>query len=469
MIRRRSIQKSPLPCPEIFDKWLGNTFSSDSKKCVYLLDGFGETWKKQKPGSVVVTAVHADINTVQLKAFHRILLLKRVALDYSVEPIVYIMALADIARGVDREGIKEKVAQTSKFIRETFSPLTNIKTIVDHSKTRIDSIFTVLDFDKSLEKILSQMKTPDELERTQLFGEKRTTLTQTEKRLLSIYLFERRMLESESRKYPYIGWGLEAQAELDASYNIYDESNAGAAVLRKLVSIDHGREYPGTIVLPDPLTICGNPMRYQVQQRDLGTDDTLFVSDSFAEVKHKLVDQKNVSNEYLDFLIRNIIQPFTPNAVKNEESLLTSPKTLSLYEVKKQLVLKHYWEFIQPYHSSIERITGLHEGLFIHEDLVEAALIALGSKRNRTILREIANYYRIHRDSMTTAELSQQMGLAQSQRRSLNRNLRQLEECGLVTSIREGNYLKKYYIYGNKTLIQIRWSLLKTIKDSTDN
>jgi DNA-binding HxlR family transcriptional regulator len=462
------VQKSPLPCPEIFDKWLCNTFSENSKKRIYILDGSGETWKKQKPRSVIVTACHADINTVQLKTFHRMLLLRQIAVEYSVEPIVYIMALGDIARGVDPEGIKEKVAQTRKFIRETFSPL-NVKTIVDHTNMRICSIFTVLDFDKSLERILNQMKTPEELERTQFFGEKRTALTQTEKRLLRIYLFERKMLEAESKKYPYIGWGLEAQAELGASYNIYDESNAGAAVLRKLVSIDNGREYPGTIVLPDPLTIGGSPMRYQVQQSDLRTDDTLLISDSFAEVKHKLVDQKDVSNEYLDFLIRSIVEPFAPKAVKKEKSLLASPKTNALYDEKKRSVFKHYWIFIKPYYCSIERITGLHEGLFIHENLVEEALNALGSKRNRIILQEIANYYQSHRDGMTTRELSQQMGLVKSQRRSLNRNLHQLEECGLVTSVREDNHVGKYYVYGNKTLIQIRWSLLRTAVNSADD
>jgi hypothetical protein len=375
------------------------------------------------------------------------------------------MALGDIARGVDPEGIKEKVAQTRKFISETFSPL-NIKTIVDHAETRITSIFTVLDFDTSLERILGQMKTPDELEKTQFFGEKRTSLTEIEKRLLKIYLFERKMLEAESKKYPYIGWGLEAQAELGASYNIYDESNAGAAVLRKLVSIDKGREYPGTIVLPDPLTIGGNPMRYQVQQTDLRTDDTLFISDSFAEVKHKLVDQDEVSNEYLDFLIRDIIQPFASNAVKKEKSLSLTPKTQVLYDEKKRSVFKHYWTFIKPYYCSVERITGLHEGLFIHENLVEEAFNALGSQRNRLILQEIANYYRKQRDGMTTKELYQQMGLVKSQRRGLNRNLHQLEKCGLVASVREDNHVGKYYIYGNKTLIQIRWSLLAAARNS---
>jgi DNA-binding transcriptional ArsR family regulator len=414
-----------------------------------------------------VTAIHADINDAQLKTFHRLLLLRKIASEYSVEPAVYIMALGDIARGVNPEGIEEKIAQTGKFIREMFSPLINVETIVDQTKTRIESIFTVLDFDKSLEKILGQMKTPEEVERNQFFGERRAALTQIEKRLLEIYLFERRMLEGESRKYPYLGWGLEAQAELNASYNIYDESNAGAAVLRKLVSIENGREYPGTIVLPDPITISGKAMRYQDPQRDLGTDDKLLVSDSYAEVKHKLVDQKDVSHEFLQFLIRNIILPFAPNAVKNEKSLTESPKTPASYETKKQLVFKHYWDFIKPYYSSIERITGLHEGLYIHDDLVEEALTALGSKRNRVILRQIANYYRNHKDGITTAELSQQMGLTKSQRRSLHRNLRQLKESGLVTAVRESNYLGKYNVYGNKTLIQIRWYLLKTMENST--
>jgi DNA-binding transcriptional ArsR family regulator len=457
-----------LPCPEIFDKWLGNAFSKDSIKQIYLLEGFGENWKKQKPRSVIVTAIHADINTVQLKTFLRILLLKKIASEFSVEPIVYIMALGDIARGVSPEGIEEKVAQTDKFIKETFSPPSNIKTIVDQTRIEIESIFAVLEFNNSLEKILSQMKTPEELERTQLFGEKRTALTQTEKKLLRIYLFERKMLEGESRKYPYISWGLEAQAELNASYNIYDESNAGAAVLRKLVSIDNGREYPGTIVLPDPITISGKAMRYQDPQKDLGTDDKLLVSDSYADVKHKLADQKDISNEYLQFLIRSIILPFASGRVKNEKILTESPKTPAMFEAKKQLVLKHYWEFIKPYCSSIERITGHHEGLYIHEDLVEEVLTALGSKRNRAILKQIANYYRSHKDGITTAELSQQMGLTKSQRRSLHRNLRQLKECGLVTRVLESNYFGKYNIYGNKILIQLRWYLLKTYENQTD-
>jgi hypothetical protein len=462
-----STQKKPLPSPEMFDKWLCKDFSNNTSKPIYLLDGSGEIWKKQKARSRIVTAIHPDLTVIQLKTFYRILLLRQIALEHSVDPIVYIMALGDVARGINLGEIKEKVAQTSKFIQQTFSPLTNVKTIVDHSKIRINSILKVIDFDKSLEKILTQMKTPEELERTQFFGEKRTALTSVEKRLLKIYLFERKMLEAESRKYPYISWGLEAQAELGASYNIYDESNAGAAILRKLVSIDKGREYPGTIVLPDPLTVLGVPMRYQVQ-RDLKAEGTLFVSDSYVEVKNKLVDQEGVSDKYLDFLMQNIIQPFASSAMKKERNLFPSMKIPTTHEAKKQFVLRCYWEFIKPYQSTIERITGLHEGLFIDENLVEEALSALGSNRNRTILQTIAKYYRTHKDGMTTAELSHRMGLAKSQRRGVNRNLRQLAACGLVAVEREGS-LGKYYIYGKKTLIQIRWLLLGTYGDLADD
>jgi hypothetical protein len=44
---RNNYQKSLLPCPEILEKWLGSTFSKDSTKRIYVLDGFGENWKNR--------------------------------------------------------------------------------------------------------------------------------------------------------------------------------------------------------------------------------------------------------------------------------------------------------------------------------------------------------------------------------------------------------------------------------------
>lgn len=462
---RARTHKGPLPTPEILSKWLCEHFSSNSNQPIMLIDGVGENWKEPKPASVVATACHAGINFVQLKTFQRILLLRQMACEYSVEPVIYIMALRDILRGIDQGQIKDKVSETRRFLKEVFSTQDiPFSTIVDKTRIQKDtrSIFTVLDFDRSLEKILEQMRTPEELERTKVFGEKRTALARLEKKLVSIYLFERRMMDEEPKKYPYISWGLETQAELNVSYNIYDQSNAGAAVLRKLASIENGKEYPGTIVLPDPLTISGKPVRYRVQQRDLGVDDALLVSDSYAEVKHKLVDQQNVSNEFLQYLVGNILRPFAPNIANKETNLLANPKTQTAYDTKKQLILKCYWEFIKPYYDATERITGFHEGLFIHDELVEEALTVLGSERNRTILQRMAIYYRNKHDGITAGELSQQMSLSKTEKRGLYRNLHQLEKFGLVMSTREGDRLRKYYVHGNKTVLQIRWSLLET-------
>jgi hypothetical protein len=462
----RSVARArPLPTPEIFSKWLCEHFSRNTDQPILLIDGFGENWKEPKPTSVIATTCHAGINFVQLKTFQRILLLRQIACEYSVEPVIYIMALRDILRKLDHGQIKEKISETRRFLKEVFSAQgVPFNTIVDKTKIQKDthSIFTVLDFNRSLESILEQMKTPEELEKTKVFGEKRTALTRMEKRLVSIYLFERRMMDEESKKYPYISWGLETQAELGVSYIIYDRSNAGAAVLRKLASIENGKEYPGTIVLPDPLIISGEPMRYKVQQRDLGANDALLLSDSYGQVKHKLVGQQNVSNEFLDYLIGSIILPFASNMAKKEADLLTNLKTQASFSTKQQLVLKHYWEFIRPYFDSIERITGLHEGLFVHDELVEEALTVLGSERNRIILQRMATYYRNKHDGLTAGELSQQMSLSKTEKRGLYRNLHQLEKCGLVMSIMEGDRLRKYFVRGNKTMLHIRWSLLET-------
>jgi hypothetical protein len=460
-------QRCPLPDPEVFEKWLCGRFAGKASGPILIINGFGEKWKRPKRDSIIMTACHPDINYVQLKTFHRILLLREIACEYSVDPVIYIMVLGHIARGFNSTRMRENVAETRRFLEGVFSKLGKVTTIVDRSKVQADdrSIFRVIDFDRDLEKILKQMRTPNELEKTEFFGEKGTALTQVERKLLKIYLFERRMLDEEQKKYPYISWGHELQADVDVSYNIYDESNAGAAILRKLVSIENGKEYPGTIVLPDPLTISGKPMRYQIQQRDLRVDEALLLSDTFADVKRKLVDQKNVSNEFLDYLVTNILQPFAASLTKKELDQLTNLKTDASHNAKQQLVLRHYWRFIKPYYDEIETITGFHEGLFVHEEFVENVFNALGSKRNRIILQTIATYYRKYHDGLTAAELSQKMGFNTNRKRSIYRNLHQLQNCGLVMVVGEGDKLKRYFIYGKKALLQIRWPFCRSFEN----
>lgn len=70
----------------------------------------------------------------------------------------------------------------------------------------------------------------------------RTTIfpafTHYEKKLLSIYLFERNELGTEIKKYPCVSWGLKFLGYQGASYNIFDKSNAELSVLKKMICAD---------------------------------------------------------------------------------------------------------------------------------------------------------------------------------------------------------------------------------------
>jgi hypothetical protein len=472
-------RRIPLPEVDVFRKWLCSRFAGNVNDSILVINGTGENWKTPKLGSVILTACQPDIGSMQIKTFHRILLLREIASEYSVHPWVYILTLGDRitthSNGSDSGAIEEKISETRKFLEEVFMAL-GISVDIKEDETQIEQALpTILEFEESLKRILTQMKTPEELEKTVAFGEKRTVLSRIEKMLLKTYLFDRGMLEvltakerqmSESgRRYSFISWGLEAQIELGVSYNIYDRSNAGAAILRKLVCIENNREYPGTIVLPDPLEISGKLMRYQVQQRDLGPDETLFLSDSPTNVKRKLVDQSNVSNEFLNYLIRNLIGPFATNSLKRKMDLLADLKTPASYSRKQELVFKYYWSFIKPYYNLVEMITCLREGLFIRGEFRESAFDALGSRRNRSILQEIATFEAQEKDDITVSELSQRMGFGKNEKRSLYRNLQQLERCRLVQSYPEHSHLRKYRITGGASKIILKWDLLREFEN----
>jgi DNA-binding HxlR family transcriptional regulator len=107
----------------------------------------------------------------------------------------------------------------------------------------------------------------------------------------------------------------------------------------------------------------------------------------------------------------------------------------------------------------METILGTHESLFVPEELTEKTLDALGSKRNRQILFELAEHYQKHGSPMTVNELFEKMGLKKGAKKGLWRNLDALVRCGLVDRIPEGQKLHKYSIYGNKTTIRIRLPL----------
>jgi hypothetical protein len=324
-----------------------------------------------------------------------------------------------------------------------------------------------LDFEKSLQNILSQINTKEKLNETTKIKLKNMTynLLEYEKELLEIYLFERNKLGTEIKTYPYVSWGLESLSYLGASYNIFDKSNAGLSILKKMICADHSIEYPATIVLPDPVAISGKPMRY-LQSRDLNPDETLFISDSYRDVSRKIYEQEFVSPKFLEYLLENIIKPFAPLTQKKSDEPCwknIATKDFLKYEKAprdlKRLFLRCYWNFIKRYYEAMEAILGTHESLFVPEELTEKTLNALGSKRNRQILIQLASHYNKHSAPMTVSELFEKMELKKGAKKGLWRSLDTLVRCGLVDRIPEGRKLHKYSIYGNKTTIRIRLPL----------
>jgi len=238
-----------------------------------------------------------------------------------------------------------------------------------------------------------------------------------------------------------------------------------------MICVDQSIEYPATIVLPDPVAVSGKRMRY-LQSRDLNPDETLFISDSYREVSRKIYEQENVSTKFLEYLVRNIIQPFAPaNGKKSKNQCrkeLGTKKRLADETASrelKRLCLRCYWNFIRPYYEAMETILGTHESLFVPEELTEKTLDALGSKRNRKILAELASHYQQHGSPMTVNELFEKMGLKKGAKKGLWRNLNTLARCGLVDRIPEGRKLHKYSIYRNKTTIRIRLPLTSTQRE----
>ncbi len=460
--------REAIPLPLLTEKWFEERFPEMGE--VRIIDGEGKHWKRRKMNSVIVVAFHADLEVAQLKHFFPLFFTEYLIHNgYSINPVVYIGALRDIGRGYHRGDIRERVAEAHNFFQGIFTPSARVVIVEDRIEIQRDvySILRILESEKSLQTILGQINTPEKLLETKKvkLTNKEYPLTYYEKELLSIYLFERNKLGTEIKKYPYVSWGLESLGYLGASYNIFDKSNAGLSVLKKIICADQGMEYPATIVLPDPVAVSGSLMRY-LHSRDLNPDETLFISDSYSDISRKIYERENVSLKFLDYLLRNIISPFAKKAqIKDCEACWTKLATYKQLEGEfasrefKRLVLKCYWEFIKPYYQSMENILGTHESLFVPEELTEKTLDALGSERNREILIELAKHHQKHGSPMTVNELFEKMDLKRGAKKGLWRNLDTLVKCGLVDRIPEGQKLHKYSIYGNKTTIRIRLSL----------
>jgi hypothetical protein len=376
--------------------------------------------------------------------------------------------IAAHAKGLGSGFVEDRISEVRRFLRELFLER-GVLVEMKEDETDVGCVLpTTKEFDESLEDILEEMRTPEELMKSASFGKKKTVLTAEEKEFLKIYLFDRRMFEiltskehrtESANRYSFISWGLEAQMELGVSYNIFDESNIGSTILRRLVCIENDLEYPGTIVLPDPLKISGKPMRYQVQQRDLNPNETLILADSYSDIHRKLVIQNDVSNEFLNYLVRDLIMRFGSTALRKKTEVLPDSRTNLSFERRRELVARYYWSFIKPYHDIVMRITGLREGLQVPEEFCELSLRALASKRNRSILHEITCFGVEKRRDITISELANRMGFDNKLKRSLYRNLRQLEACSLVQSYPEGLGFRRYRITGKARKIIIKWEL----------
>ena len=196
-----------IPLPLLTEKWLSQRFPEMRR--IRVVDGLGEQWKRRKLNSIVVVAFHADLEVAQLKHFLPLFFLEElIDSGYSINAVVYIGALRDIGRGYHRGDIRERVAEAHKFFQGVFSPSARGVIVEDRVEIQRDvySILTILDFEKSLQNILTHINTRKKLleTRTIRLKEKTYTLSDYEKELLEIYLFDRDKLGTEIKRYPYV-------------------------------------------------------------------------------------------------------------------------------------------------------------------------------------------------------------------------------------------------------------------------
>ena len=153
-----------IPLPLLTEKWFSQRFPE--MKNIRVVDGIGEEWKRRKLNAIIVVAFHADLEVAQLKHFLPLFLVEElIDSGYSINPVVYIGALRDIGRGYHRGDIRERVAEAHKFFQGVFAPSAKAVIIEDRVEIQRDvySILRILDFEKSLENILSQINTLEKL------------------------------------------------------------------------------------------------------------------------------------------------------------------------------------------------------------------------------------------------------------------------------------------------------------------
>lgn len=467
--KTQTSMRMPLPDPSLLREVLNASFSC-CPQAIEIVEGIGERWKKPRINTTIEATCHADIRMIQVKAFLQLLLLRKLATEYSVDPVVYIVALKDIVQGYGGGDVEARIEEAKALLRDVFYPgIEKFQIVEDAVRLSKDtaSVLQILRYQDSLRHILTEIDTEKKLrEADSIKGLTREIpITEYEKELLKIYLFDRGMLQTELAKYPFIGWAVVIEKDLNASYNIFDKSNAGAGILRKLICTDNDIECSGIIVLPDPIGVSGSSLRYQIQQRDVSRHETLLVSDPYEEIKRKICEQKGASLEFLNYVANNVIGPFISNAAKRElSSKYAYFMQKGLHDKLRSLVLEYYWNFIKRYQESISNVTHSYQSLFIQGERVEKALDALGSRRNREILKAIARSYKAEEIGPTLDQIYERLrnkDLGQGAKKGLYRNLRQLVQSGLVSVTQEGK-LNVYYIYGKNSVVRTELPLLET-------
>jgi len=223
---RSIICEEGAPLPLLTKDWFNQRFPNIGN--IHVLEGLGEQWRKQKLNSIIVVAFHADLEVSQLKHFFPLFFVEYlIRSGYSVNPVVYIGALRDIGRGYHRGDIRERISEAHKFFQGIFNPCTNVVIVEDRLEIQRDvySILRILEFEKSLQEILRQINTEEKLNEIKKIKLKdnKYLISDYEKELLKIYLFERNKLGTEIKRYPYVSWGLESLGYLGTAYNIFDK------------------------------------------------------------------------------------------------------------------------------------------------------------------------------------------------------------------------------------------------------
>jgi hypothetical protein len=409
---------------------------------IQILDSLGRFEKEEDVVPSIWTAGHADLDRIQLKGFHRILLLKHLSSRNDFTPVVGLNVLRDFWRAPERQSeYIEKAGQARKFLEFVFRDSPRHLQIAD-DKAELDGqpirlIMDIVKFDGVYKSLLRRFEKEAYLEEDEF-------LKPNEKQFLKTYLYTRGKLKRELQEIPYPSWTLAILVYRKPLYLIADGMNAGLQVLMKYLAYEAGCTYfPSSIVLPHPRTISGEPMSYfnSADPRELKWDETLYVHDSLQDIRYKLTGGNShfPSWWYLSFMVNNIIIPFAP---KIHKQMFYGKDLESLYKkyvgretTLLRLITKAYWQFIEPYYRKIEEICEKKETLRIDALERSDVLEALAKSDVRKVLETLVNLPE-GKIAATCPEIGSWMNVPKSNRTMVNRAVKVLVNCKLVEPVK---------------------------------